>query len=286
MIMIDIFLQIPNWVKDYIDPYEFKAGNITFDSSKLITLPDRTVQHFNQSDYTKTILACTIVNAFRQRCHRVGIVFTTQMMFDVVDFCVGEWYVIGEWWGTSQAMTAVNKYVALKYPEYKTAFITMMYNDPELPKVMLKKHAIGITYRGNYDWDRDRLDGHLDGYSYIPMVYWHRTVMRMETKITVDDSFSFQYYTIEHFNDLVKSGNIYPTVYLWLVDTNLDTENVKKYTKWKIMLETNIANNTIMLTDPRRWTTDKLFKVLLEKDNSLLKTKLAFITSELKKNWL
>lgn len=284
--MVDIYDQIPNWIKEYTDPYEFKAGNITFDSSKLITLPDRTVQHFNQNDYTKTIMACTVVNAFRQRCHRVGMIFTLQDMFDVVDFAVTQGYVIGDWWWTNQAMTAVNKYVALKYPQYKTAFISMLYNDPELAKIMLKRHAIGITYRGNYDWDRDRLDGHLDGISYIPMVYGHRTVMRMEKKITIDDSFSFQYYIIEHFIELVKSGNIYPTVYLRLVDTNLDTENIKKYTKRKIMLETDIESNNIMLNDPRRKTTDKAFRDALTKYDIILKNKLAFVTSELKKNWL
>lgn len=73
---------------DYVDEFEFKIGNISFDVSKLITLPKRKLQYFNQNDYTKTAMACTIVNAYRQRCHRVGRTFTKEEMFDVVDYCV------------------------------------------------------------------------------------------------------------------------------------------------------------------------------------------------------
>jgi hypothetical protein len=101
--------------------------------------------------------------------------------------------------------------------------------------------------------------------------------------MTVDDSFSLKNYKISNFGKLVNGINIYPNLYIWLVDTNLNTEQVKKYTKWKVMLESNIFNNNVMISDPRRGTTDKTFKALLIKDNNLLTAKLNFIKAELKK---
>ncbi len=280
------FIPIPNWAREYNDPYEFKAGNISFNADKLITLPIRAIQYFDQTKFTKTMMACTIVNAVRQWFHRVGKTFTNEEMFKIVDYCVTQWYQIGDGWSTVQAMTAVNKYLTLNYPEYKTAFMSFMYNDPELAKIMAKNHAIGMTYKGNSTWDKDRRDWVLDGTVYKPMSYWHRTCIRLITGIDVDDSFSFQFYNIKHFWELVKSGNIYPTVYVWLVDTNLDTENIKKYTKWKIMLEQNIANNNVMLNDPRWWTTDRAFREKLIEDNKVKQAKLDFVTGELKKEWI
>lgn len=279
-------IHIPNWVVDYDDPFEFKAWNISFDSSNLITLPIRSLQYFDQSKYPETMMACTIVNAFRQRCHRVGKTFTDDEMLAVVKYAVTQWYQIGTWWWTSQAMNAVNKYVALNNTEHKTAFISLQYNDPEIAKIMAKNHALGITYRANAVWDKDRRDWVLEGKEYKPMTYWHRTCMRLIKGTDIDDSFSIQHYNIKYFSDLVASTNIYPTVYLWLVDTNLDTENVKKFTKWKIMLEQNISNNNVMLDDPRRGTTDRTFRELLTKDNNLLKIKLDYVTKELKQNGL
>jgi len=277
-------MEILNWVIDLVDDYEFKIWDISFDVSKLITLPARPLQAFNQNEYTKTAMACTIVNAFRQRCHRVGKTFTNEEMFAVVDYCVTQGYVIGEWWATASAMNAVNKFVTLKYPEYKTSYITMLSNDPNLTKVLLKNHALWITYRGNHQRDTERADGVLEWVKYAPCSYGHRTNIVYDVTITVDDSFKIKNYKIPNFWKLVNGVNIYPTLYLWLVDSNLDTEQVKKYTKRKVMLEQNIKNNEVMLSDPRRWTTDKKFKSLLEQDNKLLNEKLTFVKSELKKN--
>lgn len=276
--------EILDWVVDYVDEFEFKIGNISFDVNKLITLPKRKLQYFNQNDYTKTALACTIVNAYRQRCHRVGRTFTNEEMFDVVDYCVTQGYKIGSWRGTAQAMNAVNKYVAIKFPEYKTAYITLTSDDSNVMKILIKNHSLGFTYRGNHKRDTDRLDWTLEWIMYSPASYWHRTCITNDTGIMVDDSFSFQNYKIKNFGKLVNGINIYPTLYLRLVDSNLDTETIKKYTQRKIMLEQNINNNEIMLNNPRRKTTDKEFRKSLEEYNTNLKKKLSFVIAELKKN--
>jgi hypothetical protein len=59
--------------------------------------------------------------------------------------------------------------------------------------------------------------------------------------------------------------------------TTQNTETIKKYTKRKIMLQTNLENIDIMLKDPRRKTTDKVFEKELKRHRILVKEKLDFI---------
>jgi hypothetical protein len=75
-------------VKDFDDIFAFKIGDITFDVNKLPTLPVREIQYYDQTDHTEAISACTIVNAFRQWCHRVDKSFTDEEMIRVINYCV------------------------------------------------------------------------------------------------------------------------------------------------------------------------------------------------------
>lgn len=276
---------MPDGAWDNGDPFVFNIGDLWIDIQDLPTIPfDREIPYFNQMDYWETTHACTIVNARRQFCYTAGHPFTTEEMLRVVNYCIERGgYVIGKWRWTDQAMKYVMKYIEEFMPEYNVIYWVYNAVSQDIASLLWKNHAIGFTYKGNAQWDIDKKDWELEWKSYYPISYGHRTILKFNKAFIVDDSFSFKSYVIKYRKDLVDNANIYSNVYLRVMKTTQNTETIKKYTKRKIMLQTNLENIDIMLKDPRRKTTDKVFEKELKRHRILVKEKLDFILWELKR---
>jgi len=105
---------------------------------------------------------------------------------------------------------------------------------------------LGITYRGNYEWNVDSDDWELIGKLFEPTTYWHRTSTQYDIdkkKIFVNDSYDgskWNVYHIVHLLELVNWKNIYPTFYYWIPKVKNETEVKEIY--WVIQWYDIIIN--------------------------------------------
>jgi len=99
----------------------------------------------------------------------------------------------------------------------------------------------------------------------------------------VDDSYEIKNYIIQYFTELTKNGNIYPNLYLWVMKKTDNNIQIKKFSKRKVMLQTKIADNDIMLNNDVYKTTDNEYRLQLQKETALAKKKLEYVLNELKK---
>lgn len=99
----------------------------------------------------------------------------------------------------------------------------------------------------------------------------------------VDDSFVIKNYTISHYAELIKSGNIYSPVYLWVMKTTDNTAQIKKLTRWKVTMQRRIEDDKKILSDPVYQTTDQQYRLDTQQDLKLSQTKLDYVMGELKK---
>jgi len=277
--------EIFNWATDSYDPANFVAWDVGV-TEKNFPVISREVQPFLQNKYRETVAACTIVWGARQWFHTMGLTFTDQKIIDIVNWIsANEWYVIGQWRNTWTAMSALAKYFAKFYPQYPCYYVTMTLNSPLFPIILSRGYSIWFTYQGDKLRDQDRADWLLE-WKKFKCDYWHRTCIINKSwskYITVDDSFAIKQYGIEYFTDLVVGQgwvNIYPTFYVWVASPNAvaKTEQLKKFYKWKIWLESMIQETTSMILD----TTDQDFKAKTIAYQAEITKKLTYIMNEIK----
>lgn len=273
--------EIYDGATDSEDPYVFKVWDLWLDQTMFPKLESPDLQVFEQENYTESRQACTIVNAIRDWWHRFGIKFTDFQIIEIIQYIADNyWYKIGTGWDTNYAMNCLAKYFNKFYPQHPCYYARIDVNDPMFVYALSHNHSIGFTYKGNSVWNTDRADGELSWKSYSPITYWHRSCLIMKNGISVDDSYPIKQYTIKYFKDLIMGQwgtNIYGWFYVWIADDKQVTEQLKKYYKWKVWLESNIHTNTLMIND----TIDSAFKKASILENKRLQEKLNFISNQI-----
>jgi len=217
---------IVDWAKSHDLETDWDIGALWLDENQIKEISWRKLAKFNQWKYTETTHACTMVWAVREYCYQNDIEFSVWLMLDVVKYAEKErWYVIGSGWNSSIGMSAVRKFF---WDENN--FVKIQYNDPIIAKIYSNNNVLGITYKGNYDWNKDSDDWELVGKRFEPTTYWHRTSTQFDIdqkKIFINDSYDWSkgnVYHIQHLLELVNWVNIYPTFYYWIPKVKKEDE--------------------------------------------------------------
>jgi len=212
----------PNGAREDKENNNFRYGDLWFDVRKLKPITKRTLPKLNQYDNTETKMACTIVNALKDRCYTFDKPLTQQMELDCVQYAVdNHWYVIWEWWRADDAMHATYKWLEQEYPKIWCNHIEIRWDDPDFLERLDRWWMIGCTYRWNRAYNTDyQSDNKLDWATFGKASYGHRTsIFKVDWKIKVRDSAygrPYNEYSLEQFQELLQnlvfSKNFYARV--------------------------------------------------------------------------
>lgn len=269
---------IENWVYWHDNENDWNAGDLGITEEQIPDLRNRAdmLPLFNQSLSDKTKRACTIVNAYREYCYQTNHTFSHDELDKIIDYAYTMWYS-GESWSSSEWQMCIYKYFGKKIP-----FVRVSYNDPLLGIIYKKRNALGITYKGNSEWNIDSDDWVLDGTTFWATTYWHRTstIFYSGLNICIDDSYAgtpWNIYQVPNLIELVRNWYIYPTFYLWIPLNN--TKEISRLNKFKVNCEKTI----VLLKEKLNYTNDKKYISKISQDIIDEQNKLNDIKIELKK---
>ena len=288
-------LRLPR-ISDWVLPDDAPSGNEflyeaidSIDVNTLKDISDTKSLEFDQGKYTLTKSACTIVNSGRALLKVVDAYYgykpTNQDIFDMVEYAVDNmWYVVGTWWYGYKGVDACRKYWNEKHPDMKVTSYLINYNDSNEDFVKLgnKGYLMAGSYNGSTAYNNDfRSDAVLNGKSFWPRVYWHRTTReRIKNEWHVNDSYTGNFYNIykllfpkEIIANRVRSGSFY-----FFAPMNNNSAEIKRLTAQK--KETNDA----ITANSNSWHLEKDTKYQKELNtmNNTLRKKLELIESQLK----
>lgn len=215
-----------NWAISNDLETDWDIGYLGITDEQIKEITGRKLPKFNQWNYSESINACTIVWATREYCYQNYIEFSVWLMLDIIKYAEKEnWYIIGNSWNSSLGMNAVRKFFG-----NECNYVKVTYNDPIIAQIYSKNNVLGITYKGNKDWNVDSDDWELIGKRFEPTSYWHRTSTQYDIdkkKIYINDSYDWtkgNIYQVKYLFDLVNGVNIYPTFYYWIPKVKNETE--------------------------------------------------------------
>lgn len=263
--MTDIINEIEFAAKHIDDPRDWLPWDVSLTIANVPIIPkDRKLPEVNQSMFTETKMACTIVGAYKDACYTTGIEATQEGELWFAQQAHDKYnYVYGKGWYTWVAMNTVKKIWNERYPDHQLSYIAMRNDNPLFAQALLNNNILGCTYKGNAEYNKDyRKDNVLDGVEFWTSTYWHRPSITMRLKLengkimVVDnyDGVAYNIYELAHINDLIENKVFYPTFYLWIEEPKEEIKEEIKIpdpVKLKIdketILELNILSNSLSL---------------------------------------
>lgn len=244
-----VFIQ-PNWLlPDITNPNDWLLWDLWLDVKNFPIMKWK-LPPYNQAKLVKSRSACTIINAFRERCCVNSITPKDTDFSDLIDWCVKyQWYIIGQWRWSESAMNAVLKWTKIKYPHIKCNYVKMKWESPEIYTLLEKWYPLWVTYGGNavYNWDYQK-DTVLDWAVFWPVTYGHRTTLVKTINYRINDSYAgetFNIYTLKQFQTLFINGTYNPWIYIRVSDIVANEEEIKRLTTFRWHCEQ--ANKFLLL---------------------------------------
>lgn len=255
----------PDWVirGKWLDVFEFWDLWVNVDDLPII--PYHEYPQLNQYSYKNTEMACTIVWAYIDACYLYEIRPSQADMLECVTYAHDNCqYQYWKGWFADLGMRAVEKFFEQKYKK-KIYYATMTWDDPSLWKLLKKWYMIGITYGGNYSYNKDyQTDIILDWNKFWTATYYHRTsIIYKDNKIRVVDSAAgniYNVYEVKEFTALIQNGVYDPTFFIYTKETELpapiDTKELARLVKMRNNIKTINFNCNAQIP----LTTDEMYK--------------------------
>lgn len=274
-----------------IDVFEF--WDLGLNPDDLPQLPYRQFPQLNQYSYTQTKSACTIVSAFICACYLYEIKPSQADMLECVTYAHDNCqYQYGKWRWADLWRRAVEKFFESKYNK-KLFYSTLTWDDPAFWKLLKKWYPVGLTYWGNYSYNKDyQSDNILDGNKFWTKTYWHSTTMVYNNnKLWIEDSSagtSYNEYELKDFPWLIQNGVYDPTFFVYTKESELpnpiDTTEMSRLVRMRNNIKVINYNCNVQLP----LSTDEMYRNDLNQMIQVNIQKLTQIDEMIKKNemWL
>jgi len=184
---------------------------------------------YNQYADARTKSACTLFSPLGVASSIFNRQLTQSEIIELRDFAVKEfWYKVWQWAYFETGVRCVVKRWNQKFPNEKILYFKTQHGTEELRQVLLKWYGACGGYRGNAQYNKDRMDWILNGVNFWDTTYWHATSrhsingeMRCYDSIPTMMRYRFA-------NDPVKIRGRYKNCYVILPEKEVPKDTLNK----------------------------------------------------------
>lgn len=234
---------------------------------------------YNQYKNSWSYVSCTIFAAIWMLSDLINYEFSYDEIKEVDDLSYTKGRVKWQWWYVQSAVKLVadrynNSKLSEKY--WKVAYYRISkYDDSIIEWVMDKLYTIDWNMCPTEEYNRDKLDGIIDGKDFWKNTNWHSVdVIKKDKQRTVKDSGSKPYYWLK--NKLSQISNYWTYFYVYvLVKDNL--ERIKKLNEMKA----KIVNGCDINSELWHLSWSEFHKDKLHEMNDFYRNRIDIINKEL-----